>query len=104
LNREEFQPEVSSNRSLILDQEGRQQIIGEKLRLEVSKAIQEARALAGIEPDNAVRPVGKPKIFFTHGTRVTIPTNPSTTLGMAANSSIPDLRISFVFGGATSAI
>ncbi|MFM9960019.1 MAG: VWA domain-containing protein [Planctomycetaceae bacterium] len=54
LNREEFQPDVSSNRSLILDEITRQQIIGEKLRLEVSKAIQEARALAGIEPANAI--------------------------------------------------
>jgi hypothetical protein len=54
LNREEFQPDISSNRSLILDEETRRQIIGEKLKLEVSKAIQEARAIASNEPDNAI--------------------------------------------------
>jgi uncharacterized membrane protein YgcG len=54
LNREEFQENVSTGTSLILDQVTRQQIIGEKLRLEVSKTIQEARALAGIEPDTAI--------------------------------------------------
>ena len=54
LNREELQPNVSDGRSLIGDEVTRQQIIGEKLRLEVSKAIQEARALSSIEPENAI--------------------------------------------------
>jgi len=54
LNREELQPGVSDGRSLIADEVTRQQIIGEKLRLEVSKAIQEARALGAIEPENAI--------------------------------------------------
>jgi len=54
LNRDEFQPNPSDGRSLILDEVDRQQVIGEKLRLEVSRAIQEARRLEAIEPDNAV--------------------------------------------------
>lgn len=54
LNREDLQPNVTDGRSLIADEVTRQQIIGEKLRLEVSKAIQEARALGSIEPDNAI--------------------------------------------------
>ncbi len=54
LNREELEPNVSDGRSLLGDEITRQQIIGEKLRLEVSKAIQEARALGSIEPENAI--------------------------------------------------
>lgn len=54
LNRGEFQGNPSDNRSLILDEVARQQIIGEKLRLEVSRAIQDARRLEAIEPENAV--------------------------------------------------
>ena len=54
LNQDEFQRNPSDGRSLIGDEVARQQIIGEKLRLEVSRAIQDARRLAGIEPDNAV--------------------------------------------------
>ncbi len=33
-----------------------------------------------------------------------MPIKPSTTLGMAANNSIPAFRTSFIFKGATSAI
>ena len=54
LNREELQPNVSDGRNLLDDEITRQQIIGEKLRLEVSNAIQAARAKASIEPDNAI--------------------------------------------------
>ena len=54
LKQGEFQGNPSDNRSLILDEVARQQIIGEKLRLEVSRAIQDARRLESIEPDNAV--------------------------------------------------
>lgn len=54
LNRDEFQRNPSDGRSLILDEVARQQIIGEKLRLEVSRAIQDARRLAAVEPDNAI--------------------------------------------------
>ncbi len=54
LNREEFQGNPSDNRSLILSEVDRQQIIGEKLRLEVSRAIQDARRLESIEPENAI--------------------------------------------------
>ncbi len=50
LNRDEFQKDVSSDRSLILDEETRIRVIGEKLKLEVSKAIQDARALSASEP------------------------------------------------------
>lgn len=54
LNREELDPNVSDGRSLLDDEITRQQMIGEKLRLEVSNAIQAARAKASIEPDNAI--------------------------------------------------
>ena len=54
LNRGDFEGNPSDGRSLILDEVGRQQIIGEKLRLEVSRAIQDARRLEAIEPDNAI--------------------------------------------------
>jgi hypothetical protein len=54
LNRGDFQQNPSDGRSLILDEVARQQIIGEKLRLEVSRAIQDARRLESIEPDNAI--------------------------------------------------
>lgn len=54
LNKSDFQGNPSDGRSLILDEVARQQIIGEKLRLEVSRAIQDARRLEGIEPDNAI--------------------------------------------------
>ena len=33
-----------------------------------------------------------------------MPINPNTTLGIAANNSMPALRISLIFSGATSAI
>ncbi|TXT22391.1 MAG: Uncharacterized protein FD138_3457, partial [Planctomycetota bacterium] len=54
LNREDFQGNPSDGRSLILDEVARQQIIGEKLRLEVSRAIQDAHRLSAIEPENAI--------------------------------------------------
>lgn len=54
LNRGDFQGNPSDGRSLILDEVARQQIIGEKLRLEVSRAIQDARRLEAIEPENAI--------------------------------------------------
>ena len=57
-----------------------------------------------IAPDKAVSPVGRRKIVFTQGTNVTIPIKPKTTLGIAAKSSIPDFKISFIFPGAISAI
>ena len=54
INREEFQGNPSDNRSVILSEVDRQQIIGEKLRLEVSRAIQDARRIESIEPENAI--------------------------------------------------
>src|SRR3989338_4783838 len=57
-----------------------------------------------IEPEKAVRPVGRLKNCFTKGTSVTTPIKPRTTLGIAARSSTPALRYSFILGDDTSAI
>jgi len=54
LNKEEFSLDAATGKSLILDEVARQQVIGEKLKLEVSRAIQDARALAKSEPDTAL--------------------------------------------------
>ena len=54
LDKDEFAPDASSGRSIILDEVARGQIIGEKLKLEVSRAIQEANAISATEPDAAL--------------------------------------------------
>ena len=57
-----------------------------------------------IEPENAVNPVGISRTDLTKGTKVTIPTKPKTTLGIAAISSTIDFKISLICFGASSAI
>ncbi len=54
LNRADITPDEATNRSLILDEVARGQIIGEKLKLEVSRSIEEARALTRTEPQTAL--------------------------------------------------
>jgi len=57
-----------------------------------------------IEPERAVRPVGRENIFFIKGAKVTIPINPKTIEGIAAKSSMVDFIISLILGGAISAM
>jgi hypothetical protein len=57
-----------------------------------------------IEPEKAVRPVGRLKILFTRGTNVIIPIKPTTTLGIAAISSTKDFKISRILFGTISEI
>jgi hypothetical protein len=57
-----------------------------------------------IEPEKAVRPVGRLKILLTRGTNVIIPIKPITTLGIAAIISTKDFKISRIHFGAISEI
>ncbi len=54
LGGDEFKKDASTGKSLILEEVDRIRVLGEKLKLEVSQAIQQARALGGTEPDTAI--------------------------------------------------
>jgi hypothetical protein len=57
-----------------------------------------------IEPEKAVRPVDKLKVFFINGTKIIIPIKPIITLGIAAISSMRNFKKSLRFSGAISDI